>query len=185
MGIPSEARLLLTERERAMNKATLTKAIKQYPSAVIEQGFPVGSQAQQEAALLTQKYIQTYPELADDMHATALILWSLGDLQVRDYALGLVESDNLSHHAQVWTNLTLTAPKQYRSAPASILSAIRYEQNDKAEAMAWLLQHADFEYPLAKLLRRVYNAEWKPSALADLRKELHPKVTAKIFGEEE
>ena len=167
-----------------MNKAALTKAIKRYPLAVTKQGFPVGSQAQQEAALLTQKYIQTYPQLADDIHATALILWSLGDVQVRDYALGLVESDNLDHHAQVWTNLALTAPKKYRSAPASILSAIRYEQRDKTEAVRWLL-HADSEYPLAKLLRRVYNAEWNFNALAGMRKELHPKVTAKIFGEEE
>jgi len=183
MGIPSEARLLLTERERAMNKATLAKTIKEYPT-IAEHGFDNGSKEQQEAALLVEKYVQTYPELVDNTELTGAILWALTDLDVRDYALGLVQSDNLDHHAQVWTNLTLTAPKKYRSAPATILSAIRYEQHDKTEAVRWLL-HADAEYPLAKLLRRVYIAEWDPSALAGMRKELHPKVTASIFGKEE
>jgi hypothetical protein len=37
------------------------------------------------------------------------------------------------------------------------------------------------EYPLAKLLTRVYAAGWEPKGFADMRAQLHPKVTEGIF----
>jgi len=68
---------------------------------------------------------------------------------------------------------------------AALFSAISYERGDGALA-ARALERAfndDSNYPLAKLLRRVYTAGWPPESFANMRLELHPKICAALFSE--
>ena len=72
------------------------------------------------------------------------------------------------------------APLKYKSAQACLASQVRFEQGVTPEAIM-LLTNSDSEYPLAKLLQRVYAAGWEPKSFASMRAELHPKVVEGIF----
>jgi hypothetical protein len=58
-----------------------------------------------------------------------------------------------------------------------------YENGDGALAQKALDRALadDERYPLAGLLRRVFNAGWPPESFATMRAELHPKVLASIY----
>jgi hypothetical protein len=72
---------------------------------------------------------------------------------------------------------------KYINAPACLLAALEYEQDNKEDALI-ILSNADVMYSLATLLTRVFTANWPATAFANMRAELHPKVVAGIFGEE-
>ena len=141
-----------------------------------------GSSWQQTHARLVDKYLTSYPNstLTDD--ETAALIFALNsDVQVRDYALGLNQA--IDTHYKAWHTLMKAAPKAYQSAQACLASQVSYEQGMTAIAVA-VLSNAKDSYPLAQLLARVYAAGWEPKSFADMRQELHPKVVAGIFGED-
>jgi hypothetical protein len=70
------------------------------------------------------------------------------------------------------------------NAPACLLATFLYERGDTASA-AITLTNAQQYYSLAILLNRVMKAGWPSTAFASMRNELHPKVVAGIFGEDE
>ncbi|MFM7860583.1 MAG: DUF4192 family protein, partial [Candidatus Nanopelagicaceae bacterium] len=68
---------------------------------------------------------------------------------------------------------------------ASLLAALAYEKGDGALAHRALDRaiEDDPEYSLSRLLRRVFSSGWPPNGFAQLRSELHPRVTRTIFGD--
>ena len=70
------------------------------------------------------------------------------------------------------------------NAPASLLAVYLYERGDSASA-AITLSNAQPFYSLAALLRRVMTGGMASTMFGEMRKELHHKVVAGIFGEEE
>lgn len=168
--------------KKKMTKKELSNKIQAISESHIDANHDTGSAWQQKHALLVQQYIESYPDstLTDD--ETAALIFALNtDVQVRDYAMGLIQPTD--KHAQAWYTLMNRAPIKYRSAQACLASNVRYEQELKAEAIM-LLAHAKETYPLAKLLKRVYAAGWEPKSFTEMRQELHPKVMAGIFGED-
>jgi hypothetical protein len=121
-----------------------------------------------------------------DTETTANILYYLTDIQVRDYALGLIDKDKSERILPALTHLLDAAPTDtiYINAPASLLSLMYFEMRNPSDSMI-ALSNASEDYSLAQLLHRVYISGWDPSSFARMREELHPKVTAGIFGEEE
>ena len=113
------------------------------------------------------------------------ILYYLTDIQVRDYALGLLEPDNADRIIPALLYLIDKAPTDtiYISAPASLLAALHYEMGNTADAFL-ILSTAQADYTLARLLDRVFRYHWTPSGFAKMRKELHPQVVTNIFGED-
>ena len=165
--------------KKKMTKAELSNKLSVLEDTANSANYEPGSAWQQKHALLAQQYVESYPNstLTDD--ETASLIFALNeDLQVRDYAMGLIQP--IDKHAQAWYTLMLRAPIKYRSAQACLASNVRYEQELRAEAVI-LLTHAKETYPLAKLLKRVYAAGWEPKEFSVMRRELHPKVTAGIF----
>ena len=79
------------------------------------------------------------------------------------------------------------APAGYVAPVATLFSAVNYERGDGSMASKALdMAFADqANYPLAKLLKRVYAAGWPPESFAKMRTELHPKVVATLFGDAE
>ena len=120
----------------------------------------------------------------DDYQLIALVLTRLHDLQVRDYAMGLTTSDNIDQVFNFWHWLLQLAPKGFIAPVAAIFSTVAYESGETDLAQRSLdTSFADqVEYPLAKLLRRVYCAGWPTESIAAMRAELHPKVCASLFG---
>jgi hypothetical protein len=115
----------------------------------------------------------------------ALVLVRMQDLQVRDFAMGITNSENIETLATMWHHILRIAPKGYIAPAATLFASVSYENGDGAMAQRALDRafEDDLGYPLAKLLRRVFAAGWPPSSFTAMRAELHPKICACLFGE--
>ena len=120
----------------------------------------------------------------DDLELIAFVLVRLKDLQVRDYAMGLVTDENIDQQFNLWYWLMSSAPKGYIAPVACIFAACAYESGESDLAHKALDNaFADqISYPLAVLLRRVFFSGWPAHSFAAMRSELHPKICASLFG---
>jgi Domain of unknown function (DUF4192) len=100
------------------------------------------------------------------------------DVQLRDYVMGLVDDHNLINATKVVEAMVYELPEGNRRSLYCVLSSYAYEAGDKNRAIAHLTSALDEdpEYSLAKLLERVYKAEWPFNAFAEMRGQCHPKV---------
>lgn len=133
--------------------------------------------------LLADFYIQSNG--CSDLDLKARVLGRLSDIQVRDYALGCHDQDSIEAYFSMWRDLLRIAPKKFVAPVASLLAALAYEKGDGALAHRALDRaiEDDPEYSLSRLLRRVFSSGWPPNGFAQLRSELHPRVTRTIFGD--
>jgi len=132
--------------------------------------------------LLADFYIQN--GFCKDYDLIARVLGRLSDIQVRDFALGCHTDQTLSAYWAMWRDLLRIAPPKFVAPVASLFAAIAYENGEGALAHRALDRaiEDDSEYSLSRLLRRVFSSGWPPSGFAQLRSELHPRVTNTIFG---
>ena len=63
----------------------------------------------------------------DDPELIAFVLVRLKDLQVRDYAMGLVTDENIDQQFNLWYWLMSSAPKGYIAPVACIFATCAYE----------------------------------------------------------
>lgn len=120
----------------------------------------------------------------DDLELIAFVLVRLKDLQVRDYAMGLVTGENIDQQFNLWYWLMSSAPKGYIAPVACIFAACAYE-SDESDLAHKALDNAfadQISYPLAVLLRRVFFSGWPAQSFAAMRSQLHPKICASLFG---
>ena len=120
-----------------------------------------------------------------DRNLCARLIGRMSDVQVRDFALGIHSEDTYDLYFAMWRELLRMAPPGFIAPIACVVAAMAYENGDGALAQKAVDRAiADGEsYPLAGLLRRVFNAGWPPQSLAQMRADLHPKVVATIFTE--
>ena len=78
--------------------------------------------------------------------------------------------------------LTKYAPKGYNAAPTTLLALTYYEKHEDGKANELLAPALAQGYSLATLLNRVFQTNWPVGAFNNMRQELHPRVTAGIFG---
>jgi hypothetical protein len=118
-----------------------------------------------------------------DQMLVARVIGRMADVQVRDYAMGVHQEDTYDLYFAMWRELLRLAPVGFVAPIACIVAAMSYENGDGALAQRALDRAItdDASYPLAALLRRVFNAGWPPQSFAQMRAELHPKVIATIF----
>jgi hypothetical protein len=121
-----------------------------------------------------------------DNELCAKVIGSLGDIQVRDFALGSPGTDTLDTFQSMWKQLLRIAPEGYIAPVATLVAATAYENNATTLANACLERalEDDPEYVLARLCQRVFGRGWNPEELRSMRKELHPKICATIFEDE-
>ena len=120
----------------------------------------------------------------EDIELIALVLVRLKDLQVRDYAMGLLSEENIDQQFNLWYWLMNLAPTGYIAPVACIFAVCAYESGESDLAHKALdTAFADqSDYPLAILLRRVFYANWPAESFAAMRAQLHPKICAALFG---
>jgi hypothetical protein len=120
---------------------------------------------------------------ANNRTLVARMIGRMMDLQVRDYAMGVHDEDTYDLYFMMWRELLRLAPIGHVAPIACIVAAMAYEGGDGALAQKALDRalEDDERYPLAALLRRVFNAGWPPESFASMRAELHPKVVSAIF----
>jgi hypothetical protein len=124
--------------------------------------------------------------IGQDLELTARVIGRLSDIQVRDFALGSHDQESVDTYFQMWRHLMRIAPSGYVAPIAALCAALAYESGDGAlahRALDRALEDAN-GYSLALLLRRVFTAGWPPASFAAMRRELHPKVCAGIFGDQ-
>ena len=143
---------------------------------------------QREGALAVNALVQEFAEkgISTNTQLIALVLVRLHDLQVRDYAMGIVNDENMETLWSMWRWLMRIAPSGYVAPVATLFAVVSYEKGDGTMAQRALERTFDDDpkYGLARLLRRSFAAGWPPSSFAQMRAELHPKVCAKLFGED-
>ena len=118
-----------------------------------------------------------------DDASIAMLLHYLTDIQVRDYALGLLDVNFTYKFEPALYLLLESAPTDsiYINAPACLLSTLQYEQGNTADALL-MLTNAQPKYSLNLLLQRVFTSGWSRNGFAKMRAELHPQVKKGIFG---
>ena len=154
---------------------------------LVELGTLVGNEdrvAQRVGARLVEEFFASPTNQSDEVLVN--VLYYLTDIQVRDYALGLLDPSNADKLRTALSILLDAAPTDtaYINAPACLLAAVEYEQGNTEDALI-MLSNADVNYSLSNLFTRVFNAGWPTTSFATMRAELHPKVVAGIFGEDE
>ena len=173
-----------------MNKTIIKTKIDEIKglSSQDEHGqFELGTSEQQHAAKLVENFYNNFvvlKESADDdtlIEATAAVILALKDIQVRDYALGMY--DPAEDKARLcFEFLTKHAPSKYIAAPTTLLALTYYEKHEDGKANELLVPALAQGYSLATLLNRVFQTNWPVDAFNSMRLELHPRVTAGIFG---
>lgn len=141
---------------------------------------------QRAGAEMIEAFLNTHNEGENVSDNTvAQLLFYLTDIQVRDYALGLLDPSTPDKFRPALLMLLDAAPtdSDYINAPACLLAALEYEQDNKEDAFI-VLSNANASYSLAQLLTRVFEANWPANSFGNMREELHPKVAAGIFGGE-
>jgi hypothetical protein len=139
---------------------------------------------QRAGAEMIEAFFNTHQE-GDNVDPTtvAQLLFYLTDIQVRDYTLGLLDPSTPDKFRPALSLLLESAPTDgyWINAPACLLAALEYEQDNKEDALI-MLSNASEKYSLAMLLTRVFAAGWPAESFGQMRGELHPKVVAGIFG---
>lgn len=149
--------------------------------------FEQGCEEQQYATRFVELFFTEYDRIKSNADAKELetltdgVLNALRDLQVRDYMLGI--APEIKDSINVLEYLIEAAPKGYADPARAIISVVYYE-SDRVEDAVNTINEADDNYPLASLLKRVFDSGWPKEAFKQMRDELHPKVVATIFGED-
>lgn len=120
----------------------------------------------------------------EDRELMARVIGRMSDIQVRDFALGSHTPETTDWYWQMWRELLVVAPRGFVAPIASVFAALAYERGEGALAQKALDRALadDEKYSLALLLRRVFTAGWPAQSFTAMRRELHPKVVAGIFG---
>jgi hypothetical protein len=119
-----------------------------------------------------------------DIELISQVIGRLSDVQVRDFALGSHSEQSFDTYWNMWLYLLRIAPAGFIAPVACLFATLAYERGENELAFR-ALDRAKIDaptYALTILLRRVFGSDWPANAFAAMRVELHPKVTAGIFG---
>jgi hypothetical protein len=133
---------------------------------------------------LATQYLLGACDLEGHQRLCAHVVGRLSDIQVRDFALGSHTSETADTYYLMWRDLLLVAPRGFVAPVACLYASMAYERGEDAVAHNALDRALidDPGYSLAQLLRRVFIAGWPAESFSAMRRELHPKVVAGIFG---
>ena len=173
-----------------MNKEKIRErvyAIKETTVADDRGQFELGHSEQRHAAEAVELFIKNFDIIKNDeelmTETTAAVLLALRDIQVRDYAMGLLVPEDTDKTIPILQWLHDAATSDTVVAPATLLAITYYQKSDVDTANELLKIGKGQGYSLATLLGRVFNSGWPVAAFHAMQMELHPKVTAGIFGE--
>jgi hypothetical protein len=110
------------------------------------------------------------------------------NLQLRDYLMGLTR-DGLSVESVaniLRVLLVLIKSAQLPAYPIeTVLASYMYRLGDSAGALVMLANGISRDYPLAKLLLRVFDQGLAPNSFATMSQELHGKVVEELTRTQE
>jgi len=128
-------------------------------------------------------------ELADGtipsaQHIAEVAIATNENLQIRDFIMGVQQEISIDYVGEYISLLGNVIVKDKAVPLATVFCGYLYQVEEIEEAKTMLLQVLTLnpEYPLAKLLYRVFTAEWAPSELGKMAQTLHHKVVDTIYA---
>ena len=128
-------------------------------------------------------------ELADGtipsaQHIAEVAIATNENLQIRDFIMGVQQEINIDYVGEYISLLGNVIVKDKAVPLATVFCGYLYQVEEIEEAKTMLLQVLTLnpEYPLAKLLSRVFDAQWAPIELTKMTQTLHSKVVDTIYA---
>ena len=128
-------------------------------------------------------------ELADGVtpsaqHIAEVAIATNQNLQIRDFIMGVQLEKDIDYVGKYLELLGNVITKQTAIPLATIFCGYLYQIEDIEQAKATLLDVLTLnpEYALAKLLNRVFMAEWPTSEFSKMAEKLHPSVVDTIYA---
>lgn len=99
-------------------------------------------------------------------------------VQVRDLVLGIPKERDINYVGKWIAYVGNLTPEVYDVPVATIMSSLYYAEGDEDKATYYIDKALSInpEYSLAKLLKRVYEANWGAQEMIDMRDKLHDQV---------
>jgi len=127
-------------------------------------------------------------ELADGVipsaqHIAEVAIATNENVQIRDFLMGIKLEKDINFVGEYISLLGNVIVKEKAIPLATIFCGYLYETNEKEYASEFLntILETNPDYSLAKLLRRVFDAEWPASEFRKMAEYLHPKVIDTIY----
>ena len=127
-------------------------------------------------------------ELADGVipsaqHIAEVAIATNENVQIRDFLMGIKLEKDINFVGEYISLLGNVIVKEKAIPLATIFCGYLYETNEKEYASEFLntILETNPDYSLAKLLRRVFDAEWPASEFTKMAEYLHPKVIDTIY----
>jgi hypothetical protein len=128
-------------------------------------------------------------ELADGtipsaQHIAEVAIATNENLQIRDFIMGVQQEISIDYVGEYISLLGNVIVKDKAVPLATVFCGYLYQVEEIEEAKTMLLQVLTLnpEYPLAKLLSRVFDAQWAPSEFGKMAQTLHSKVVDTIYA---
>ena len=128
-------------------------------------------------------------ELADGVipsaqHIAEVAIATNENLQIRDFIMGVQLEKNIDYVGEYISLLGNVITKQKAIPLATIFCGYLYQIEEKDYAIKFLnnILEMNPEYPLAKLLYRVFTAEWPAGEFKKMAEQLHSKVVDTIYA---
>ncbi len=127
-------------------------------------------------------------ELADGVipsaqHIAEVAIATNENVQIRDFLMGVRLEKDINFVGEYISLLGNVVVKEKAIPLATIFCGYLYEAEEKEYASEFLntILETNPDYSLAKLLRRVFDAEWPASEFRKMAEHLHPKVIDTIY----
>ena len=116
-------------------------------------------------------------------HIAEVAIATNKNLQIRDFLMGVQLEKDIDYVGEYIALLGNVVVKDKAVPLATVFSGYLYqiEKVDEAKAMLVEVLNLNPDYPLAGLLNRVYQAQWKPSEFKQMALQLHHKVVDSIY----
>jgi len=136
-----------------------------------------------EARQIIDEAITNYTDSVPQKTAETIAYAVNHDLQLRDYIMGLPNIHGLAKVHDFVMVLTAGVPEEERYSLYTITALFNYELGliDMSRELSNKVADINPNYNLNKLLKRIFQANWEPSMMSQMRNELHKVVTQTLI----
>lgn len=117
-------------------------------------------------------------------HIAEVAIATNANLQIRDFIMGVQEEKDINYIGEYIALLGNVIVKDKAVPLATVFCGYLYQTEEIEQAKSMLLEVLTLnpDYPLAKLLARVFAAEWEPNEFGKMAQQLHSKVVDTIYA---
>jgi len=117
-------------------------------------------------------------------HIAEVAIATNDNLQIRDFIMGIQQEKDINYVGEYIALLGNVITKDKAVPLATVFCGYLYQVEEIEQAKIMLLEVLTLnpDYPLAKLLSRIFAAEWPADEFAKMSEQLHTKVVDTIYA---